>query len=86
MWHVILKVLTTHRKNIRFDVTNLKLKNKVCTTVCYSDKGAPVNVAGKTKVGYRADIIHTDHMEANNRIGCTRLQKISVTGRKIKTL
>ena len=51
--------------------------------VCYSDKSAPVNVAGKIKVGYRADIINTDRMEANNRIGCTRLQKMSVKGMKI---
>ena len=47
------------------------------------DKDAPVNVAGKIKVGYRADIINIDHMEANNRIGCTYLQKMSVTGLKI---
>ena len=60
---------------------------KVCTVIkCCTDIGAPVNVAGKIKVGYRADIINTDHVEANNRIGCTRLQKMSVTGMKIKTL
>ena len=52
----------------------------------YSDKGAPVNVAGRMKVGYRGDIIHTDHVEANNRVGCTSLQKISVRGMKIETL
>ena len=49
-------------------------------------QGSPVNVAGKVKVGYRADIIYTDHVEGNNRIGCTRLQKISVRGMKIETL
>ena len=50
------------------------------------NKGAPVNVAGKSKVGCRGDIINTDHVEANNRVGCTRLQKISFRGMKIETL
>ena len=76
---MILKVLTNQLKN---KVTYVKSMH----SMLHRQRGAPVYVAGKIKVGYRADIINTDHMEANNRIGCTRLQKTSVTGMKIKTL
>ena len=62
------------------------LNYSICTAICYSDKGAPVNVAGKIKVCYSGDIINTDHVEANSRVGCTSLQNVSVRGMKIETL